>query len=262
MNTFFVEKSVKNKIFKKVAKKGNKIIIYTNLERCKFDAKFKIAKKIDDILEDSNSKEIVIQKQLKKDEELIKLLYSRNINICDSTWLFKQCTNEIIKEICKNKKIEECKIWICVNEPDDMVEKYIYKFAKEFKELNIITNHIGKFKNIEKKLYEDEGIIVNISNNKRKSLLKADLILNIDFPKEFLNQFAIFDEATIINFEGDFKIRKKRFNGKVINDFKYIFDKPNDIEVFIKENELYEYDERDICQALKIVPKGEVTLKM
>lgn len=218
MKTFFIEQNEKanlfERVFKSVARNGNKIIINLNLYKVTFDSKIKISKKIKDILASEKSRQIVLEKNLKQDKELINLLYSYNINICNPKWLFKKITNEVIERILQNKNKGECEIWICVNEVEPIIEDYIYKFAKEFKTINIITNHIGKFKKIEEKLYQDEGILINVTNNRRKSLIKAQLILNIDFPKEILNQFAIYDNAIIIDLEGDIKINKKRFNRK------------------------------------------------
>ena len=35
-------------------------------------------------------------------------------------------------------------------------------------------------------------------NNKKKSLAKAQIIVNIDFPSEIINQYVICENATII----------------------------------------------------------------
>ena len=135
-----------------------------------------------------------------------------------------------------------------------MVEEYIYKFAKEFKRVNIITNHIGKFRKIEEKLYIEEGILLNISNNRRKSLIKAELILNVDFPKELINDFSIYDKSVIINWDEPLKIRKRRFNGKIIEEIKISKEKENQIFEMIEKNNLQNYDERDVSQVFGIVP--------
>ncbi len=262
MKTLFVEQAYKHSIaksiFKKVEQKDDRIIIYTDLSKTKFETKIKISKKIRAILTKEKSRQIILESKLKQDQEFVNLLYSNNINICSSKWLFKNLVNEIIEDILKGKNKQESEIWICVNEVDSLIEEYIYKFAKEFKRLTIITNHIGKFKKIEEKLYEEDGIMLNVTNNKRKSLLKANLILNFDFPKELLNQFTIFDNATIINLDGDMKIRKKRFCGKIINDFEIEIDEKEDILNFVKENSLENYDIKDISQAIGKIPEGKI----
>lgn len=258
MKTIFLEQSNKVRILKKVTLKNNKIFINKNLEKASLKSKIKIAQKIKNILECKKVRQLCIEKELKNDVQFINLLHSNNINICTPKWIFKQKTDEIISYILKDKKREETEIFICVNEVDSQTEEYIYKFAKEFKTINIVTNHIGKFKKIEEKLYEENGILINFTNNRRKSLKKAELILNIDFPKELINEFVIYDNSTIINWEDNLKIRKKRFNGKIIEKININLSENSEIAEFIKQNNLEKYDERDICQVLKFKPKGNI----
>ena len=252
MKTIFLEQSKKMRLLKKVTLKNNKIFININLEKASLKSKIKIVKKIKNILESQKVRQLCIEKNLKNDIQFINLLYSNNINICTPKWFFKQKTDEIISQVLKDQKREETEIFICVNEVDSQVENYIYKFAKEFKTTNIVTNHIGKFKRIEEKLYEEDGILINLSNNRRKSLLKAKLILNIDFPKEVMNEFAIYDNSTIINWDDNLKIKKKRFCGKIIEEINLDISENSEVAEFIKRNNLENYDERDVCQVLEI----------
>ena len=112
-----------------------------------------------------------------------------------------------------------------------------------------------KFKKLEKKL-DEEGIIITITNNKNKRLVKSQIILNIDFPKEILNQFTLLDQATIINLEGDMSIKKKRFNGQIINDIEITSFNDEEILQFVKNNYLFNYDIKDISDFLNIVPQN------
>ena len=74
--------------------------------------------------------------------------------------------------------------------------------------MNIVTNHIEKFKKLEDKFMEN-GIMITIGNNKKKSLMKSKIILNIDFPNELINKYMIKDDAIIINVPGKAKINMK-----------------------------------------------------
>lgn len=257
MKVFYIEKSKRKRLFKKVVKKGEKITINSDTKNMRLKSKMKIVRDIVEILKREKSKQVILESKLKEDFELTNLLYSYNINICSDRWLFKQYTNEAVEKILEESKKtkKESEIYICVNCLDDFIEKIIYKFAKNFKRVNIITNHISDFKQIENNLYEENGILINITNNRRKSLLKAEIILNFDFPKELLNQFVIYDKSTIIDLEGDVKIRKKRFCGKIINKLELNLNKEDEIFEYIEKNKLQNYDIHDLCQALNIVPK-------
>ncbi len=263
MKILFIEKIDKfskiESILNKVKLKENKIKIYKDISITNIKNKRRIINKIKRILIKEKVDKVILSKEIKKDKEFINLLYSNSINTSDDRWLFKMLADEVIGKVIKNTKKQESELHITVNELNNINQNIIYKFSKEFKRVNIITNHIGKFKKIAEELYED-GIIITVTNNKRKSLSKATLILNIDFPKEILNQFQIFDKATIINLDGNMKIKKKRFEGKIINDIEVKTFEDEELLKFIEENNLDSYDIKDICEVLNIVPKCDIIL--
>ena len=109
----------------------------------------------------------------------------------------------------------------------------------------VVTNHIEKLRKIEKEIQEKEGILIVVTNNKNKSLLKSQIIINMDFNKEVLNQYKIYDEAIILNIEENIKIDSIRFNGVIINDFEV---ETGRIELIWREN--YEkYRVKDLLEA-------------
>ena len=226
MNILCVEKNDKySKIvefFKNVSYEKNKIIINSDLSKIKFKNKLKIVNKIKKIILKNNINKIILSKEIKKDREFINLLISNGIDFGNERWLFKMLTEETINKLVLPDDKHKSEIWITVNDIDIITQNIILKFAKEFKRVNIITNHISRLKKIEERLYLEDGIIITVTNNRRKSLLKANLILNIDFPKEIINQFAIYDQAIIVNLEGNMSIKKKRFIGRIINDIQII----------------------------------------
>ena len=96
-------------------------------------------------------------------------LYRGNINILNGRYLFKCLTFEVIEYVLKRKKkdIKLSNISILVNDFNDINKELIIHIAKNVKTLNIITNHINKCKNIENYLYDEFGIIINVSINKK-----------------------------------------------------------------------------------------------
>ena len=224
---YYIEKVDKlcgiNKIIKTVKIQENRIIIpANNIGELKEKQIIKLANKTDKILQKVHSKKIVLSKELYKLETYKNILYSSGYDITDGKWLFEAISYKILDYIANKKDIkkEETTLSVLVNNLTDYTLENIKIFAKNFKTLNIVTNHIDKFKNIVDKIYEDEGVIITVTNNKRKSLIKSKIIFNIDFPKELLNKYNIFDEAIIVNINGNMKINKKRFNGLIINDYE------------------------------------------
>ncbi len=107
-----------------------------------------------------------------------------------------------------------------INDFTDINKEIIIDIAKSIKRLNIVTNHIDKCRKIEEYLYNEFGIMLNISNNKRKSLLKAEIIINMDFPQELINKYRIYDNSIILNIGDKISLQSKRFNGININYYK------------------------------------------
>ncbi len=227
----------------------NKIIIPSDLNVDKVDKKIKIAEKVVKILKKSQVQNVVISKILHESEEFKNILFQNDINIFDGRWLFTYLLNDIIKYLEKenNIKEEDTEIAIMTNFVTDVIIQNILDLSKKFKRLNIITNHIEYFRRIEEDLYNNLGIMITISNNKKKSLLKSNIILNMDFPQELIQKFNINENAIIINFDDDIKITKKRFNG--INIINYELE--NNLNM--KElgiNNIEKFYIRDIYEAM------------
>ena len=90
-----------------------------------------------------------------------------------------------------------------------------------FKTINIITPTIKNFIKLEEEL-EEESELISVLNNKRKSLLKAEYILNIDFSEEDIYKYNINRNSIIFNIS-DNKINNiYSFDGVIINNIELI----------------------------------------
>lgn len=204
----------------------NKIILPIRNENIDEKKQKKLARKTKKILDKTNCKKIVISNMIKQHKDYINYLHTYKYEINDGQWLFEVISNKVLDYIVQKKNIkkEETTISILVNNLTENMLENIKIIVKEYKRVNIITNYIEKFKKIEEKIFKEEGIMITITNNKRKSLSKSKIILNVDFPSEIINNYNINDEAIIINLKRNVKIYKKRFNGININDYEIEFD--------------------------------------
>lgn len=191
---------------------------------------------------------VVISKELQENEYLINALNANGINIFDGRWLEKYLSIEILDYIVNKKqgKKEETEIAITTNEITDLTIETIKKLAKQYKRVTIVTNHIEKLRKIEKDIYDKEGILIVITNNRKKSLLKPEIILNMDFSKEILNQYKINENAVILNLEGNIKIEDKRFNGINVNDYEIEVGR----EEFIWRENYKQFRTKDLFEAV------------
>lgn len=233
---FYIEKNDKPNFIEKKLKllkiKDNTIMLPINenmnekqLEKMAVKAKRIIEKK-------SNSKKIVLTKEMKKEEIFVNYLNTYGIEISNGEFLFEILMPDIVQYIMNKKKLEEDKfvISILINDLTDIEFENIKILAKKYKNINIVTNHVEKFKKLEKSLEEDEGIIISVTNNKKRSLIKSGIIINVDFPNELINKYNIKEDAIIVNVKLKTKISNKRFNGLTINDYEIDFrdDKKDD----------------------------------
>ena len=77
--------------------------------------------------------------------------------------------------------------------------------------------------------------MLNISNNRKKSLLKSQIIINMDFPEELINKYKIFDNAIIININDKINLQSKRFNGINVNYYKINLPEEYKLDKFMDE---------------------------
>ena len=220
----------------------------------------KLAQKTKKVLEkNSTSQKVVLSKEMQKENLYINYLNTYGLKIQDGRWLFEILITDIIEYIINKKNLEtsKLKISMLINDITDFEIENIKLLAKKYKNLNIVTNHIEKFKKIEEELLEKEGIMITVTNNRKKSLVKSDIIYNVDFPEEILNKYIIKDEAIIINLHGKTKIKKKRFNGLIINNYEIDLRNDKKDEKMLTKK----YYIRDIYQAELYQKQGFNNLK-
>ena len=242
IKTYYIEKMDKYKIIgRKIQLENDNIKIYMDLEKGKNTRK--LVKRL--LLNETNN--VVIDKELITCEKLINLLKSNDIKIFDGKWLEKYLILDILEYIINKKQIikAETEIAITANEITDLLIEMIKILSKQYKKLTIVTNHIEKLRKIEKEIKEKEGILIILSNNKNKSLLKSQIIINMDFNQELINQYRIYEEAIIINAEENIRIDAIRFNGIVINDYEIEIGRKE----FIWRDGIEKYRQRDLIEA-------------
>lgn len=243
MKTFYIEKLDKHRFNScKIKIEKDNFKIYANLEKER-----NIIKVIKKLIKNGTTN-VVLSKELCENRELINAINSSGIDIFDGRWLEKYLVFEILDYVIKQVglKKEEIEFAITTNEITDISIEIIRTLATQYRRLTVVTNHIEKLKKIEKEIYEKHGVLIVISNNQKKSLLRPRIILNLDFNKEVLNRYKINEKAIIINLEGNMKIESKRFNGININDYEIEVGKE---EIIWREN-AKKFKNKDLLEAI------------
>lgn len=229
---------------------------------------YKLAIKTKTILDKTNSRKLVLSKKIKKYPLYLNYLYSYNYDIVEGEWLFKNLIFNILDYVIEKRNLdtENIKISILVNDISEFAIYSITKLIEDYKNVNIVTNYINKFEKIEDKIFQEDGILINVGNNKRKALSKSNIILNLDFPTELINRYNIKEDAVIINFRKNVKIKDKRFNGLNINNYEIDYQNEENEQLSEKfyNKDLYEalqYKNQPVEETLKKIKKDNIKIK-
>lgn len=211
------------------------VLPYKELEKF---SKFKLYL-IKKILQKLNGK-VVLSDYLNQSKSLKEILQNANIPVIEGMLLSTYLLPEIIGYICNKMKIEEQKqeITILTKNKSKGFSELAIELAKDVKRIHIVTNRVKQFANIERDLEGILGVGCQITNNKRKSLLKAKIIINLDYLEDELNEFAINPNAIIIDVIQKVNINTKSFCGIHIYDYEIGTDSKFEHEEFQKKKVL------------------------
>lgn len=153
-------------------------------------------------------------------------------------------------------------VYILVNKYNEQNINIITELANKVKLVNIITEN-KMYYNLEKKLEEKE-IYITVSSNKRKSLKRAEVCINIDFSD--LDKYSINNEMVLI----DTNVTKIKipnyFNGIIIRginfETKRIISKYYDFDNFDKQSLIIAsmLEESGYTKIREIVNKSKLTI--
>ncbi len=150
----------------------------------------------------------------------------KNEHAIDGKQLMKECVIKIIEYIfnisMRIMNLED--VYIFVNEYSKDNVKIINELILRFKTVNIITENLRYYRRLENKLY-NEGVLITVSNNKRKSARNAKYIINFDFSEQDLNEYNINTKSLIINLNKEKISFNNKFNGVLVNNFVVEIDK-------------------------------------
>ena len=192
-------------------------------------------------LETKRRIQIVIAENLKNYSDIIT-----NASIIDGKNTYVNHIEEVIEYITKDIPLEFTDVHILSNSYCVKNVNIIKRLSKKVKTINIITNDISKYEQLEELLLE-EGISITVSNNKKKSLKKAKLIIDLDFNNEDIKKYSICRNSCIINLTSDILNEVRGFEGILINsidvllkDEVYVYMKDNNLLGKFRKIELYE----------------------
>lgn len=207
-------------------------------------------KNITGILNKNKYDNIIISKKIKNIEIFKNFLY-KNDEV-EGKKLLKIMIEDVIKYICKtkNESIESKTIYILANHFSKENLEFIENISFKVKSVNIVTQNLKKYLIFADKIYSKNNIMLSVSNNKRKTLSKANMIVNLDFSEDIIVKYNINRSSIFINLFNEKINNIKGFSGIFINGLSIKENKKFEL-IGISKYKLYNctnYYESLICE--------------
>lgn len=242
----FVE--ITNSFFIEYIDEENKKYIIPNINEKKVYCK--IRKKISKEQKKTKRKvEIVLSEKM---HELLKNF--EGLRIINGRKIYLDYIEDIIENVLGENPMELQDVYILANSYNYTNVNIINRLSGKVKSVNIVTNDIKNYSILENMLYE-KGIIITISNNKKKSLKKAKLIINLDFDGDILRRYNIFSNACIINMKETVIKNLQCFEGMIVNNIDIKL--PKEQSKFLKvSNLISNFRSVELFESLKLNEKN------
>lgn len=139
--------------------------------------------------------------------------------VCDGRKLMIYMQYDILIYILniQNIDVNNTDVFFLIKKDNDLNLQFLSKFIENCKTVNIVTNDIARFKEVQERIYENENILIGISNNKSKALKRARYILNVNMDENDIKKYKINRDAIIINLKNMVYYNNPGFNGININ---------------------------------------------
>ena len=219
---YIKEENLKNSIFSgiEIRRFDNNYVIAVSIKKKDNDRiKRRLIKNIKKLEIDA----LVFSKELEKrfKPEICEMLQLEMVQILNGKKLMEFMEFEIVKYVLNKQKkhMKQEEIYIIFKKSSNLDLNFLKRFIEGFRIVNIVTNDLERLKNVQDNLLENDGILISVSNNKRKALKRAKYILNINLNKEELEKYRINRDAIIINIQENVKYGESGFDGININYF-------------------------------------------
>lgn len=199
-----------NLVFKKEIDENKKIYFIANIEKKSTYKNLK--KKLQKEKTKTQKIQIILSKKLKQYKENFK-----DYKVIDGRQTYINALESVLKKILQETPIQMQDIYILTNRYTEQSINIIRNLIQKVKTMNIITQEIQKYKTLEE-MMQEKGIAICIANNKKKSLKKAKIIINLDFSNEQIKNYIIYRNAILINLSQEKITSLKGFEGIIVQD--------------------------------------------
>lgn len=200
----------RNILLKKQIDENRIIWLIPNIEKQNSDKKLRRKLEMEKL--QTQKLQIILSKEIKPYQA-----YFKGYSIIDGRKPFFCAIESILETIMQKQPMAMQDIYVLTNRYQEQPINLIKKLTPNVKSMNIITKEIEKYTILEE-LMQEQGMVVSVSNNKRKSLKRAKIIINFDFSKEELQEYILYRNALLITVPQEKVSNLKGFEGIIIQD--------------------------------------------
>lgn len=191
-----------------------------------------------------------IKENAKKEEYKNTKIYKIIKLLKEDKTIFRKYIEEVLNNVVTRTKEfpEQQSLYILAKSENAKIKNEIISMLSRYKAINIITTNLREFQKLEEKL--DKNLeTFTVLNNKRKSLARAQYIINIDFSEEELLEYNINRTANIFNLNTE-KLHLNNFDGYIINNIEINSNNQKyDIKDLYLANMINEEDMKNIIKS-------------
>lgn len=161
-----------------------------------------------------------IKENAKKEEYKNTKIYKIIKSLKEDKTIFRKYIEEVLNNVVTRTKEfpEQQSLYILAKSENVKIKNEIISMLSRYKAINVVTTNLREFQKLEENL--DKNLeTFTVLNNKRKSLARAQYIINIDFNEEELLEYNINRTANIFNLNTE-KLHLNNFDGYIINNIE------------------------------------------
>ena len=147
---------------------------------------------------------------LLKNDGVVDFLRDYGIAVLNGVWLWRFLAFDVLRKISYVRSMDLSKLEVSIlsNVFCDIVVENIKLIGKYCKVLNVVTDDLDKFSAVERTFFDEYGVLINVSSNRAKSLMRSDVVLNFDFNLNYLKSCNIRNNCILVQMNGERFVRR------------------------------------------------------
>ena len=147
---------------------------------------------------------------LLKNNDVVEFFRDHGIVVLNGVWLWRFLAFDVLRKISYVRSVDLSKLEVSIlcNDFCDVVAENIKFIGKYCKSLNVVTNDLDKFSVVERSFFDESGVLINVSSNRAKSLMRSDVVFNFDFDSSDLRSCSIRSDCILVQMNGERFVRR------------------------------------------------------